>query len=194
MSKIIIDNNSTLLSYPVISDSYANLENALDIWMKFTGYLRPEELLFLEEVKDKNFDSISPNEMDEYYRIKKQLLISELLLKYKNKECTEEEHNQVFEFMHTSLKSFVQSRLADDEIKLAFKYISELEINEQLKKYIETQQKIYENLNVYESYILFEAKERLYYLEQKKLNEQIRSEQEKRNASLKKSLIKDYGF
>lgn len=36
MVKFIITNNNTSLSYPVISDSYANLENALDIWIKFT--------------------------------------------------------------------------------------------------------------------------------------------------------------
>lgn len=190
-SKIKIDDDSTSICYAVASDSYANLKNAIDIWIKFTGYLRPEELLFLEEVKDKNFDSISLNEMNEYYRIKNQLKISELLLKYKNQECTKEEHDQVSKFMnHTSLTSFVKSRLTNDEIGLAFRYISELEKNEQLKNYIETQQKIYENLNIYEAFILFKAKERLFNLEQKNLYKQIRSKQSERNAGLIKILDK----
>ena len=193
MSKIIIDNDSTSLGYPVISDSCANLETALDIWIKFTGYIRPEELLFLQEVKDKNFDYISQNELDKYSRIKKQLTISKLLLKYKNKECTKEEHDQVLEFMHTSLKLFIQSRLTDDEIELASEYIYKLETNDQLKKHIETKQKIYESLNIYESYILFEAKERLYYLEQKQLREKIRNDLKDKNTILKKNLIRDYG-
>lgn len=131
--------------------------------------------------------------MDEYYRIKKQLLISELLVKYKNQDCTQEEHEQVVEFMKTSLKSFVKSRLSEKEVELASIYISDLEMNEQLKEYINSQQEMYDHLSIYEAYVLFEAKERLYYLEQRKLNEKNRSEQIKRVASLKNSLIRDYG-
>lgn len=193
MAKLIIDNNCTSLLYPVVSDSYANLGNALDIWIKFTSYLKPSELLLLEKLKNNNLDSISQNEMDEYLKIKKQVKISELLPKYKKKECTKEEHNQVLDFMHTSLKSFIQSRLTEEEIELASKYINKLEKNEQLKEYIETQQKIYENLNIYEAYVLFKAKERLYYLEQKQLNKKIKSNQIERSTSLKKNLIRDYG-
>lgn len=193
MTKLIINNNCTSLLYPVISDSYANLGNALDIWIKFTSYLKPSELLLLEKVKNNNLDSISQNEMDEYFKIKKQVKISELLLKYKSKKCTKEEHAQVLEFMHTSLKSFVKSRLTDNEIELASKYIYDLEISDQLKEYIERTKKIYDSLNIYESYVLFEAKERLYYLEQKQLREKIRNDSKERDTSLRKNLIRNYG-
>ena len=37
MSKLIIRKNNDLL-YPIISDSYANINNALDIWIKFSNY------------------------------------------------------------------------------------------------------------------------------------------------------------
>jgi hypothetical protein len=192
MAKLIIHNESTLL-YPIISDSYANIDNALDIWMKFTSYLKPEELLFIDELKDKNISSISQSEMDKYNNIRKQIVTSELLVKYKNKECTQEEHNQVVEFMHTSLKKFIKSRLTEEELNSANIFIETLETKEQLLKYIDSQEVNYMNLNIYNSYVLFVAKERLYYLEQKAIEEKIRSEQVERAIRLKKSLVRDYG-
>lgn len=193
MEKLVINENRSLF-YEVISDSFANLDNALDIWIKFTKYLRPDEIDFLEKLKDKKLDSISQDEMDEYSGIKKQLTISKLLLKYKDKKCSREEHDQVVEFMHTSLKSFVKSRLTDEEIELATKYISKLEREEKLKDYIETKQEKYESLNVYDAYILFMSKERLYSLESKKTSEKIRSNQVERTSNLRKNLIRDWGI
>lgn len=61
-------------------------------------------------------------------------------------------------------------------------------------KYKELYQKKYEDLSIYEAYVLFEAKERLYYLEQKEINEKIRHEQLERAANLKKNLLRDYGY
>jgi hypothetical protein len=192
MAKLIIHNESTLL-YPIISDSYANIDNALDIWMKFTSYLKPEELLFIDELKDKNISSISQSEMDKYNNIRKQIVTSELLVKYKNKECTQEEHNQVVEFMHTYLKKFIKSRLTEEALDSANIFIETLETEEQLKKYINLQEVNYMDLNIYNAYVLFIAKEKLYYLQQKSINEKIRSEQFERAISLKRSLVRDYG-
>ena len=50
MSKLII-NNDISLKYPVVCDSYANMNNALDIWIKFSNYLTDEELLFMQKIK-----------------------------------------------------------------------------------------------------------------------------------------------
>lgn len=77
MEKLII--RETPLLYPMISEEYANLDNPIDIWIKFTSYLKPDEAILLE---NKDVNSIQKNE---YLRIKKQLMISRLLLKYKNK-------------------------------------------------------------------------------------------------------------
>ena len=194
MAKLIINNSNTILSYPVISDSCANLKNTLDIWIKFTSYLKPEEILLLEQLENKNTNSIETEELDEYLRIKKQLKVSKLLLKYKNKECNKEEHDYVFNFMHTSLKSFIQSRLTNEERELSFRFISELETNDKLKEYVELHQKEpYEKLSIYNSYVLFNAKERLYYLEQKQLNEKITNDRIKNSINLRKNLSKDFG-
>ena len=194
MAKLIINNSNTILSYSIISDSYANLENALDRWIKFTSYLKPEEILLLEKLENKNTNSIETEELDEYLRIKKQLKVSKLLLKYKNKECNKEEHDYVLNFMRTSLKSFIQSRLTNEEQELSFRFISELETNDKLKEYVELHQKEpYEKLSIYNSYVLFNAKERLYYLEQKQLNEKITNAQIKNSINLRKNLVKDFG-
>lgn len=192
MSKLIIDNSRKELPYAVSYDSYANGDNAIDIWIKFAKYLKPEELMLLEEIKEKDLDSISQNELSKYQKIKKQIAISKLLPKYKNKECTEEEHNQVVEFMNSSLSKFVKSKLTEDEMKLASEYISKLEEKNQLKDYIETQQKIYESLNVYDAYILFEAKEKLYRIEQKKLTKKIEHNQKENYINLINGLVEDY--
>lgn len=123
MAKLIINNSNISLSYLVISDSYANLENALDIWIKFTSYLKPDEVLLLEKLQNKNINSVPLDEINEYLKIKKQVAISELLLKYKKKECNKEEHDLAFNFMHTSLTSFVRSRLTESDRELASKCI-----------------------------------------------------------------------
>ena len=145
-------------------------------------------------MENKNTNSIETEELDEYLRIKKQLKVSKLLLKYKNKECNKEEHDYVLNFMRTSLKSFIQSRLTNEEQELSFRFISELETNDKLKEYVELHQKEpYEKLSIYNSYVLFNAKERLYYLEQKQLNEKITNAQIKNSINLRKNLVKDFG-
>ena len=101
MEKLII--RETPLLYPMISEEYANLDNPIDIWIKFTSYLKPDEAILLE---NKDVNSIQENE---YLRIKKQLMISRLLLKYKNKDCSKEEYDLVTNYMNsTSLQSLIE--------------------------------------------------------------------------------------
>ena len=94
--------------------------------------------------------------------------------------------------MNSSLSKFVKSKLTEDEMKLASEYISKLEEKNQLKDYIETQQKIYESLNIYDAYILFEAKEKLYRIEQKKLTKKIEHNQKENYINLINGLVEDY--
>lgn len=186
MEKLII--RETPLLYPMISEEYANLDNPIDIWIKFTSYLKPDEAILLE---NKDVNSIQENE---YLRIKKQLMISRLLLKYKNKDCSKEEYDLVTNYMNsTSLQSLIQTKLTEEESELASKFVSKLETIEQLKEYIESQQKKFEELSAYESYVLLKAKEKIYNLKQRKVKEQIRIEQVRRTDNLIKGLTRDYG-
>lgn len=196
MAKFIIE--ETTLLYPVRCEEYANLGNEIDIWIKFTSYLKPDEAALLEKLKNKNLDSIQRKEMNEYSRIKNQLIISKLLLKYKNKNCNKKEYNLVTKFMDSiSLQSLIKTKLTKEESELASKSISKLETIEQLEEYIksvESQHKNFEDLNTYESYVLLKAKEKLYDLNQEKVNEKIRAEQARRTNNLRRALINDYGW
>ena len=186
MEKLTI--KETPLLYPVKCELYANLDNELDIWIKFTSYLKPDEAILLE---NKDVNSIQKNE---YLRIKNQLMISRLLLKYKNKNCSKEEYDLVTNFMNSmSLQTLIETKLTEEEIELASKNISKLETVEQLEEYIESQQKKFEDLDAYESYVLLKVKEKLYNINQRKTKDQIRIEQARRTGNLIKGLIRDYG-
>jgi len=191
---LIIKNYEEELYYPVKCDSEANINNVLDIWMKFSNYLTTEELLFMDGLKNKELNALSQTELDKYYRIKKQLDFSKLLLKYKNKSCTREEHNFVLQFMNTSLKEFVKSKVTKEQQESAERIISNLFEKKELEQYIELQQEQYDALSIYESYVLFIAKEKKYNEIQKETTEKIRNEQLDRAIRLKKNLIRDYGY
>lgn len=191
MEKLII--RETPLLYPVRGIEYLNVNSDIDIWIKFTSYLKPDETALLEKLENKSLDSIQRSEISEYSRIKNQLMISELFLKYKNKNCSKEEYNIVTRFMDSmSLQTLIKTKLTEEEIELASKTISKLETIEQLEEYIESQPKKFEELNAYESYIFLLAKEKIYNLKQRKTKEQIRIEQERRKDNLIKGLIRDY--
>ena len=191
---LIIKNYEEELYYPVKCDSKANINNALDIWMKFSNYLTTEELLFIDGLKNKELNALSQTELDKYHRIKKQLDFSKLLLKYKNKSCTREEHNFVSQFMNTSLKEFVKSKVTKEQQESAERIISNLFEKKELEQYIELQQEQYDALSIYESYVLFIAKEKKYNEIQKETTEKIRNEQLERAIRLRKNLIRDYGY
>lgn len=192
MEKLII--RETPLLYPVRGIEYLNVDNDIDIWIKFTSYLKPDETALLEKLENKSHDSIQRSEINEYSRIKKQLMISELFLKYKNKNSSKEEYNIVTRFMDSmSLQTLIETKLTEEEIELASKAISKLKTTEQLEEYIESQPKKFEELNAYESYIFLLAKEKLHNLNQDKVMEQIKIEQARRANNLIKGLIRDYG-
>ena len=192
MEKLII--RETPLLYPVRGIEYLNVNNDIDIWIKFTSYLKPDETALLEKLENKSHNSIQRSEINEYSRIKNQLMISELFLKYKNKNCSKEEYDIVTRFMDSmSLQTLIETKLTEEEIELASKTISKLETIEQLEEYIESQPKKFEELNAYESYIFLLAKEKLHNLNQDKVREQIKIEQARRADNLIKALINDYG-
>lgn len=191
---LIIKNYEEELYYPVKCDSEANINNALDIWMKFSNYLTTEELLFMDGLKNKELNAFSQTELDKYHRIKKQLDFSNLLLKYKNKSCTREEHNFVSQFMNTSLKEFVKSKVTKEQQESSKRIISNLFEKKELEQYIELQQEQYDALSIYEAYVLFIAKEKKYNEIQKETTEKIRNEQLEGAIRLRKNLIRDYGY
>ena len=196
MTKINLICKEHELSYMTITDSYAN-KNTLDIYIKFISYFTDEDIIFLDNLIDKDISLLTQVELDKYYKLKTQLNMSELFKKYRDRKCTDEEHDIVLDFMkNNSLKSFVRKSVnMDDKIK-AYNFIEDLfnESIESLKEYIDLKERRYDELSVYDSYVLFEAKEYLYRIEQRQLNEKIESELLEREKNLRKSLIRNYGL
>ena len=171
MASIMFPRTNDNLSYLTISDSYAN-DNTLDIWIKFTEHLKQDELLLI----NKDISSLSQLELDKYNSIKKQLNMSLLFRKYKNKECTKEEHDFVLSYMHNSLKSFVKNRMTNEEQSSAYSFISTLSKDE-IIEYINQKEEKYDELSAYEAYVLFIAKEQLYNKEQTEYNKKREQEE-----------------
>lgn len=193
MGKIIIPNTTTL-SYPVSCDSYANVSNALEIWIKFTSYFSKEEIEYINELNQLPIYLIQADKIQKYLKIRERMELSKLLIKYKNRKCTQEEHDKVVDYMqNTSLRILVNSRVSEEEKKKVSLFLNDFETIGYLKKYIESKGNDYTELSIYDAYILFYAKEKLYNIEQSELNDKIRNEKIERASSLKKSLTKDYG-
>ena len=181
------------LLYPIICDSEANIKNALDIWIKFTNYLKPNEEELINRLNNEKLMNISQEELEEYTRIKKQIDISNLFIKYKNKECNKEEHDKVIEFMKQPLIDFIESRLSKEEISISKSLISLLNSKKTLEDYINSKKEI-DKLNIYESYIVYIAKEKLYNINNTELINRIKKEEKDRAVSLRKAIIRDYGI
>lgn len=167
-------------SYLIVSDSYAN-DNTLDIWIKFTSYLKIDELSLMT----RSTSTLSQSDLDKYNSIKKQLNMSKLFIKYKHKECNKEEHDLVLGYMHSSLKVFVRSRMTEEERHSAYSFISSLS-KEEIIEYVDSQKDKYDELSAYKAYILFMANEVLYNIKQKEYNE--KREQEELEMILRKEL------
>ena len=196
MTKLMINNNDNILSYPIKSDSYANIGNVLDEWIRFSSYLKPEELLYLNELNSKSLNELTVQEIEQYLKIKKQIAMSKLFVKYKNRNCTKEEHDQVIAFMDTSLKSFMKERLTEAEIKKSYILLVEFEkmSKSELNEYIDKQMNHYDNLNIFEAYILYKVREIKYNRDNNEYYDKIRSSQIERENNLRKSLIRDFGL
>ena len=191
MSRIILPRTTTL-SYCIPCDSYANTSNALEIWIKFTGYFSKEEIDYINELNQFPIYLINVDKIQKYLKIRERMELSKLLIKYKNKDCTQEEHDKVADYMHnTSLRNLVNSRVSEEEMAKAASILNNFEATGDLKKYIESKENDYAELSIYDAYILFYAKEKLYNIEQSELNEKIKNEQIERTLKLKKSLTRN---
>lgn len=196
MSKLIINNNEDMLLYPVKSDSFANLSNVLDCWIKFLSYFKIEELLYLSEMNNRNLSELTMEEVERYLKIKNQKIMLNLFVKYKNRNCTREEHDQVIKFMNNSLKVFMKERLTEEELKKSYVLLAEFRqmSKSELDEYINKQESRYDNLSVLEAYVLYEVKEIRYIKNSSEMDDSIRDEQVIKENSLRKSLVRYFGL
>lgn len=196
MSKLMINNSVDVLLYPVKSDSLANVDNTLNEWIRFSSYIKPEELLFLNKLNNKAIEQLTTDEIEKYYKLKKLKGMSGLFIKYKNRNCSKEEHDRVVEYMDNSLKCFMRERLTEEEFEQSYKLLSQFSRMSlvELDEYIDKQMINYENLTLLEAYILYQVKEIKYCKQNREQDEKFRNDQIEITNALKRSLIRDYGY
>jgi len=183
--------NLNNLTYDFTCDSYPNRKNALNIWIKFVNCFTDEELSILKECQNKSINEFTPELLSEYLKIKKQVYVSKLFLKYKNKNCNEEEYAAVQDFMNKNkLSAFIESKVDLNQKEQSINFITKLIQDNTIEKYIEIREKNYSELDIYESYVLFKAKETLYNINQKIRLERNQYESKLRGEISSKSLNK----
>ena len=147
----------------------------------------------MEKYRNYRIDDIPSECLDKFIKLSKQNKIANLMIKYKDRKCSKEEHDMVKKFMlNHNLETFVASRMTKEEKNIAQKLIDDLSIKE-LKTYINENKDNYENLSVFDAYVLFIAKEKLHDINAIQHAVETMRRQAEAAQHLRKSLIRDFG-
>lgn len=187
-----LKNVDGVLFYSFAADSYGN-NNIEEMWLKFTGCFREDEKNFIDELSSKNICDISSFDLERFAKIKRQMEVHELLPKYIERRCSEEEHSLVYDFVTKSLVDFIDTRITDDEKILASDFVNSLS-KDKLKEYIDLKKDNYDELSFYDAYVLFIANKKYYRLVNAENSEKLRLKNAKYNQDLIRHLVKDYGM
>lgn len=191
MSRIILPADE--FDYPVVTLDYITGIDPIDVWIKFTSYITNKEKDFIKEIDKKNVKEITKEDINNYQIINNQLSMAKLLIKYKYKDCTKKEYDKVINFMENNdLEEFISKRITEKE-KIKINELIQSFDKESLNKFIESKNKKFNSLSIYNAYFLLLAKKKLYNINNKELTDKIIEEQKKNDIHLHKSLTKKYG-
>ena len=188
----ILKNINGLLFYSFACDSYGN-NNTEEMWLKFTGYLREDEKELLRKIQSSFVTDIAPDDLEMYASIKRQMEVHKLLPKYIEQNCSDEEHSIVFDFVTKSLVDFIESRMTDEEKRNASTFVQSMP-KDILKDFIDSNKDKYNELSVYEAYVLYLANDTYYRIVSNERIERQRIEDAVYNQNLVKHLVRDYGI
>lgn len=175
----------------VVTGTNVNID--IDIWIKFASHFKDGEIELMEKYRNYRIDDIPSECLDKFIKLSKQNKIANLMIKYKDRKCSKEEHDMVKKFMlNHNLETFVASRMTKEEKNIAQKLIDDLSIKE-LKTYINENKDNYENLSVFDAYVLFIAKEKLHDINAIQHAVETMRRQAEAAQHLRKSLIRDFG-
>lgn len=175
----------------VVTGTNVNID--IDIWIKFASHFKDGEIELMEKYRNYRVDDIPSECLDKFIKLSKQNKIANLMIKYKDRKCSKEEHDIVKKFMFNhNLETFVASRMTKEEKNMAQKLIDDLSV-EELKTYINENKDNYENLSVFDAYVLFIAKEKLHDINAIQHAEETMRRQAEAAQHLRKSLIRDFG-
>lgn len=93
-----------------------------------------EEIEYINELNQLPIYLIQADKIQKYLKIRERMELSKLLIKYKNRKCTQEEHDKVVDYMqNTSLSNLVNSRVSEEEKKKVSLFLNDFETIEDLK-------------------------------------------------------------
>lgn len=190
---IIVDSNKLL--YVVKRSSFGVRIDVLDEWIKWLSYVNDDDEKYLSE-NNKSLKEMSLEELKKYQDIQSQLLMCELFKKYSKKQCSKEEHDIVYNYMNNSIIDLMNTKINDqerEEIEKNLKHLKKQSIVD-VEGFIELKLKNYKELSKVDAYVLHFISIYNYDRICDQKSEEIKQNSNKRNMSLRKSLIKDYGI
>ena len=190
---IIVDSNKLL--YVVKRSSFGVRIDVLDEWIKWLSYVNDDDEKYLSE-NNKSLKEMSLEELKKYQDIQSQLLMCELFKKYSKKQCSKEEHDIVYNYMNNSIIDLMNTKINDqerEEIEKILKHLKKQSIVD-VEGFIELKLKNYKELSKVDAYVLHFISIYNYDRICDQKSEEIKPNSNKRNMSLRKSLIKDYGI
>ena len=190
---IIVDSNKLL--YVVKRSSFGVRIDVLDEWIKWLSYVNDDDEKYLSE-NNKSLKEMSLEELKKYQDIQSQLLMCELFKKYSKKQCSKEEHDIVYNYMNNSIIDLMNTKINDqerEEIEKILKHLKKQSIVD-VEGFIELKLKNYKELSKVDAYVLHFISIYNYDRICDQKSEEIKQNSNKRNMSLRKSLIKDYGI
>lgn len=165
--------------------------NPLDEWFKWLLYHEKKNF------SGKRIEEMSLEEIQEYKKSLEQTKLAELFFKYGKKECTELEHDLVYNYMKNhSIEELMASKMNEKELSQAkilleeLKKLSSLEI----KKYIHEKNSEYSNLSKIDAYVLHYISIFNYNKASTEATQKIIKQNKEKELKLRKSLYKDYGY
>ena len=190
---IIVDSNKLL--YVVKRSSFGVRIDVLDEGIKWLSYVNDDDEKYLSE-NNKSLKEMSLEELKKYQDIQSQLLMCELFKKYSKKQCSKEEHDIVYNYMNNSIIDLMNTKINDqerEEIEKILKHLKKQSIVD-VEGFIELKLKNYKELSKVDAYVLHFISIYNYDRICDQKSEEIKQNSNKRNMSLRKSLIKDYGI
>ena len=190
---IIVDSNKLL--YVVKRSSFGVRIDVLDEWIKWLSYVNDDDEKYLSE-NNKSLKEMSLEELKKYQDIQSQLLMCELFKKYSKKQCSKEEHDIVYNYMNNSIIDLMNTKINDqerEEIEKILKHLKKQSIVD-VEGFIELKLKNYKELSKVDAYVLHFISIYNYDRICDQKSEEIKQNSNKRNMSIRKSLIKDYGI
>ena len=190
---IIVDSNKLL--YVVKRSSFGVRIDVLDEWIKWLSYVNDDDEKYLSE-NNKSLKEMSLEELKKYQDIQSQLLMCKLFKKYSKKQCPKEEHDIVYNYMNNSIIDLMNTKINDqerEEIEKILKHLKKQSIVD-VEGFIELKLKNYKELSKVDAYVLHFISIYNYDRICDQKSEEIKQNSNKRNMSLRKSLIKDYGI